>query len=303
MDILRISATGHGINYLPEYYAAATGVFERRGLTVVATAHDPWDGVIHALDAGDADLVLGGIWAPAMYAGAGRDLVSIGQLNARFPKAIVTREPVEDFTWSWMTGRTVLAPGQGGTASYGFTAGVMREHGVDPAGTRFVRDLSTSMLREMYEHGLGDAFVADTITAVSMCRAGSGHVAHDFATAAGPMPNSVYYTDRSRLDEVRDRAVALMAGIDEAMQALSAGADPTAVIAAEWPYGDQQALRQSAAMLAANGTWSGSAIEPAALDRWVAFLHERGLSAKHASYEELVDASVVAAALAEGATR
>jgi NitT/TauT family transport system substrate-binding protein len=303
MDILRISATGHGINYLPEYYAAATGVFERRGLTVVATAHDPWDGVIHALDSGDADLVLGGIWGPAMYAGAGRDLVSIGQLNARFPKAIVTREPVEDFTWSWMTGRTVLAPGQGGTASYEFTAGVMREHGVDPAGTRFVRDLSTSMLREMYEHGLGDAFVADTITAVSMSRAGSGHVAHDFANAAGPMPNSVYYTDRSRLDEVRERAVALMAGIDEAMQALSAGADPTAVIAAEWPHGDQQALRESAAMLAANGTWSGSAIEPAALDRWVAFLHERGLSTKHASYEELVDASVVAAALADGATR
>jgi NitT/TauT family transport system substrate-binding protein len=302
MDTLRISATGHGINYLPEYYAAATGGFERRGLTVVATAHDPWDGVIHALDAGEADLVLGGIWAPAMYAGAGRDLVAIGQLNARFPKAIVTREPVEDFTWSWMTGRTVHAPGQGGTASYEFTAGVMREHGVDPAQTKFVRDLSTSMLRELYEHGLGDAFIADTITATSMRRSGSGHVAHDFADSAGPMPNSVYYTDRSRLDEVHDRAVALMAAIDEAMHALSAGADPTAVIAAEWPHGDQQAFGESAAILAANGTWSGIAIEPAALDRWVGFLHERGLCARHASYDELVDAGVAAAALAEGAT-
>lgn len=301
MDILRISATGHGINYLPQYYADATGGFERRGLAVVATVRDPWDGVITDLDAGAADLVLGGIWAPAMYAGASRELVSIGQLNARFPMAIVTREPIEDFSWGWLSDRTVLAPGQGGTAPYEFTAGVMRENGVDPAQTRFVRDLSTSMLREMYEHGLGDAFIADPLTATSMRLAGTGHVAHLLAESAGPMPNSVYYTDRSRLDEIHDRAVALMAAIAEAMYALSAGADPAAVIAHEWPDGDQQALGETAAMLAADGTWSGVAVEPGALDRWVGLLYERGLCTKHAAFAELVDARVADAAIGEAA--
>ena len=157
MDLLRISATSHGLNYLPEYHAAATGGFARRGLEVAAWARDPWTGTLDDLAAGEADLVLGGIWVPAMYAGAGRDLVAVGQLNARFPMVIVTREPVADFTWSWLTGRTVLAPGAGGTAPYEFTAGVMREHGVDPGAVRFVRDLSTEMLRELFEHGAGDA--------------------------------------------------------------------------------------------------------------------------------------------------
>src|SRR6516165_8479178 len=157
MDRLRIAATSHAINYLPEYHASASGAFARRGLEVTATAHDPWTGVLADLATGTADVALGGIWVPAMYAGMGRDLVAVGQLNARFPQVIVTREPVEDFQWSSLTGRTVLAPGAGGTAPYEFTAGVMREHGVDPSAVKFVRDLSRAMLCELFERGLGDA--------------------------------------------------------------------------------------------------------------------------------------------------
>lgn len=296
MELLRISATGHGINYLPQYYAAATGAFARRGLEVQSTYPMPWDEVIHDLASGAADLALGGIWGPAMYAGAGRELVSVGQLNARFPMAIVTREPTVDFDWGWMAGRTVLAPGQGGTAPYEFVAGLMREAGADPAHTKFVRDLSSPMLVELFEHGLGDAIIADPGTTAALTLAGTGHIAHRIATA-GPMPNSVFYTERGRLDEVHDRAVALMRGIAEAMDALTAGADPTDVIAAEWSDGDQVALGQAAAAMAADGTWSGIAIEPDALDRWVGMLHERGLALKHATFDELVDARVAVAAL------
>jgi hypothetical protein len=83
-----------------------------------------------------------------------------------------------------------------------------------------------------------------------------------------------------------------MGGIAEAMEALSGGADPTSVIAHEWPDGDQDALGAAAAMMAADGTWSGITIEADALDRWVGFLYERGLAVKHATFDELVDARV-----------
>ena len=45
------------------------------------TVPGPWLGTILA---GEADIVLGGLWVPAMYAGRGRTLVSVGQVNARF---------------------------------------------------------------------------------------------------------------------------------------------------------------------------------------------------------------------------
>ncbi len=85
---------------------------------------------MHDLADGSADVALGGLWVPAMYAGNGRDFVAVAQLNDRFPMAIVTRDPVEDFTLSWLLGKTVLAPGQGGGAPGEFTRGLMREAGL-----------------------------------------------------------------------------------------------------------------------------------------------------------------------------
>ena len=301
MDVLRISATSHGINYLPEYYAAATGGFARRGLQVEATARDPWTGVLDDLAGGSADVVLGGIWVPAMFAGHGRELVTVGQLNARFPKVVVTREPVTDFDWSWLTGRTVLVPGVGGTAGYEFTAGVMREHGTDPAGVKFVRDLSNELLLELFEGGLGDVFFADPLTATSLRMRGLGHLSCHLAQVGGVMPNSVYYVRRDRLDELREPLAALLGGVDEAMAALSAGAETGDVLAAEWPHGPHDILAETARYLASNETWSGVRIDPAGCERWFAILRDRGLAGPAATFDALVDHTALDSADTSGA--
>jgi NitT/TauT family transport system substrate-binding protein len=289
MHTLRISATGHGINYLPEYHASATGGFARRGLEVSAWAQNPWTGVLDDLQDGAAEIALGGIWVPAMFAGHGRELVAVGQLNGRFPMAVVTREPVDSFDWSWMTGRTVLVPGVGGTAPYEFTAGLMREGGVDPGGVKFVRDLSTALLREFFENGLGDAMVADPLTATELRLRGHGYMSCHLADVGGVMPNSVYYVLRERLTELREPIAALLGGVAESMTALTAGADTDAVCAAEWPDGPADALAEAAAYLAGNGTWPGVRIERQGAERWFSFLRERGLAGPAATYDALVD--------------
>jgi NitT/TauT family transport system substrate-binding protein len=289
MHLLRISATAHGINYLPEYRASRTGIFARLGLEVRARARDPWTGVLDDLADGSADVALGGIWVPAMFAGRGRDLVAVGQLNGRFPMAIVTREPVAAFDWSWMTGRTVLVPGVGGTAPYEFTAGLMREGGCDPGGVKFVRDLSTGLLRELYENGLGDAIVADPLTATVLRLGGHGYMSCHLADVGGVMPNSVYYVQRERLAELREPIAALLEGVQEAMAALTAGASTDAVCAAEWPDGPAEALADAAHYLAGNGTWPGVRIERDGCERWFSILRERGLAGPAATYDALVD--------------
>lgn len=296
---LRISATAHGSNYLPEYYANRTGGFARRGLSVTASARDPWTGVLDDLADGSADVALGGLWVPAMYSGIARDLVIVGQLNGRFPMIVVTREPVADFEWTWLKGKTVLVPGAGGTAMYEFTAALMREARVDPCGTRFVRDLSTDMLTELYEGGLGDAIVTDLLSAALLARNGSGFPSGRLAELGGPMPNSVYYVRRDRLTELSDGLVALLSGVREAMTALNAGADPAAVLTAEWPDLEQEVLLGAASELAGNGTWCGVRVDPTASDRWTSMLHARGLTQAEVRYADIVDTTVVD--LVEGA--
>ena len=252
-------------------------------------ARDPWTDVLQDLDDGDADVALGGIWAPAMYAGRGRDLVTIGQLNARFPMVLLTREPVEYFDWTWTKGKTVLVPGAGGTAMYEFTAGVMRESGAEPAEVRFVRDLSSQMLSELFEHGLGDALLVDLLAATVMHERGTGYLTCRLADAGGPMPNSVYYVRRERLDDLHDRLVKLMAGINEAMIALNSGAHSADVLAAEWPLVPVELLQAAAAELIASGTWSDVRIDASACDRWVSILRAGGLVTTDISFPGLVD--------------
>jgi NitT/TauT family transport system substrate-binding protein len=296
MDRLRISATAHGQNYLPQYYADARGALRDRGLEMSAIVRDPWSGVLDDLATGEADVVLGGLWVPAMYHGKGRELVAFGQLNARYPRVLITREAVPDFEWGWLAERTVLAPGAGGTAPYEFTAGLMREQGFDPSAVKWVRDLSGPMLRELFEEGLGDALISDHTTAYALRDLGVGQPTVDLATLAGPMPNSVYYAEAARLDELHERLVAFMAGIDEGMRELRDGADAGAVLAASFPTGPQDALLEATATYARNGIWESIRLEPASVGRWIGILRDRGLVTSDVSYDDLVDGRVAAAA-------
>jgi NitT/TauT family transport system substrate-binding protein len=299
MDTLRISSTGFGLNYLPHGYAELTGLFEANGVKVEINPRPVWTDVLADLDAGDADLVLGGLWVPAMLAGTGRDYVVIGQVNARFPMAIVTREPIDDFELSWLSGRIVLVPGVGGTAPYEFTAGLMREAGVRPGDTRFVRDLSTELLVDLYEGGLGDAMVADLATTTGLAHRGHGVLSFQHAEVSGPMPNSVYYTRRDRLEELRPAAVAFLTAIHQGMAAVTAStvAELEPVLAARWPDLHPDVRAAATRTLIGNGTWEGVRIDEAGCTRWTSMLDDAGLIAHPAPFASLVDTAVADAAI------
>ncbi|HEX4251521.1 MAG TPA: hypothetical protein VH008_26910 [Pseudonocardia sp.] len=82
MDELAISATANGLDYLPEYLAETTGLFRDAGLAVTSRDRDPWTGVLDDLDSGAADIALGGLWVPGMYAGSERKLTVYVLLGA-----------------------------------------------------------------------------------------------------------------------------------------------------------------------------------------------------------------------------
>lgn len=290
MTSLRISATARGLNYLPEYFAQEQGLFAERGIEVTAVARDPWTGVLDDLESGDADLALGGLWVPAMYAGSSRHYSVVAQLNHQFPMAVVTRRPIQDFSWFDLTGKTVLAPGAGGSAPYEFTAGLLREAGVDPAGTRFVRDLSTAMLVELFQAGLGDAIIADLVTATSLVHAGYGEIAIEHAVVGGVMPNSVYYCRTDRLDELEPVLTGFVAALDESMTALAgrSAESLTGLVTAMWPDVPPAVLLSATEKLLASRTWETVVVDPAACDRWTGILQDAGLVTTAPSYDDLI---------------
>ncbi|WP_431238461.1 ABC transporter substrate-binding protein [Mycolicibacterium aichiense] len=292
---LNISATAHALNYLPQYYADYTGLFADHELTVNASARDPWTGVLDDLDSGAADIALGGLWVPAMYHAGPRDLTVFAQVNHQFPKALVMREPRPDFQWEELTGKTVLAPGIGGSAPYAFTAGLIREAGVDPGSVTFLRDLSTPMYVEMFEAGLGDAIVTDLVTAEAMQHNGTGFIAADYTEVGGLGPNSVYYCRTDRLEELSVRLVHFISALRDSMQLLkSVGvAELAPLMRVHWPTTRIETLSGACERMLLSRTWDTPIIDADATDRWTRILHAERMVQVAPRFTELVDTAVV----------
>ncbi|KRD08689.1 hypothetical protein ASE48_09090 [Mycobacterium sp. Root265] len=292
---LNISATAHAPNYLPQYYADTLGLFSERGLQVNATAKDPWTGVLDDLDSGAADVALGGLWVPAMYWNTPRELTVFAQVNHQFPKALVTRSPRTDFGWSELVGATVLAPGIGGSAPYAFTAGLIREAGVDPASITFLRDLSTPMFIELFEAGLGEAIVLDLVNAEVLQERGTGYIAEEYTQTGGLGPNSVYYCRTDRFAELTDRLVAFTAALEESMQLMTSVdlADLHPLLEQHWPTTPAVPLRKACARMLGSHTWDTTRIDPAATERWMRILLDENMIRQAPSFDALVETTIV----------
>lgn len=299
MDQLTVTATANGLNYLPEYVADVGGLFAAAGLEVTATARDPWTGVLDDLESGAADVALGGLWVPGMYAGTDREVTVVGQLNHAFPMTIVARDAVGPVGLDWLAGKVALAPGAGGSAPYEFTAGLIREAGLDPAATRWVRDLSTAMMIELYRGGLGDAIVLDLLSASELVAAGHGTIVFSHLDQGGVMPNSVYYVRTDRVDELADKVERFVGAVEQGMQKITSGdadSEIATVLAARWPEKDPALLRSAVDQMAAGGVWDTTVIDPEASDRWMRILVDGGLVTRAPSLAELTGGHAVGAA-------
>lgn len=292
---LNISATAHAPNYLPQYYADAIGLFAERDLAVTETARDPWTGVLDDLASGDADVALGGLWVPAMYWNTPRELTVFAQVNHQFPKAIVTRTERPHFTWSDLEGATIIAPGIGGSAPYAFTAGLMREAGVDPASATFLRDLSTPMFIELFEAGLGDAIVLDLVNAEVLQDRKTGYIAEEYTQTGGLGPNSVYYCRTDRFAELSDRLVAFTSALQESMQLMKslALADVESLLAHHWPATPTAPLGKAVDRMLRSHTWDTVRIDAAATERWMRILHDEKMIRTAPAFSELIDTTII----------
>ena len=109
------------------------------------------------------------------------------------------------------------------------------------------------------------------------------------------MPNSVYYVRRDQLEWLHEELVCLMAGVGTSMAELvrSAGAGTDALLTEHWPDAPLAALRSCVGELAANGTWSGTRVDPAACQRWTSMLYRAGLCTRELRWDDIVDDSAV----------
>lgn len=217
MDTFRIAATGHSLNYLPEYVAVEQGFFKDENLEVDAVVPNPWDLVLNEIHTNNSQAALGGIWVPAMYKNRGKDLVAFAKVSARCPLVIVGRKQKE-FNFSDLETSTILVPGSNGASPGLFLDLLLIEHNVDKHKVNFIQNLSGSMLAELFVGGLGDYILIDPVTATRLTRQIDVHIVSPLAQTGGPIPWSVYYTEKGTSGDNPDMQIRFVRALNKGMQ-------------------------------------------------------------------------------------
>jgi NitT/TauT family transport system substrate-binding protein len=269
MDKYHVSATGHSLNYLPEYVAGWNGYFADEGLAYSVSVPKPWDQVLDDLNSGAAQAALGGIWVPSMYRGRSTSYTPFAKVSGRAPLALLGRESPDAFTWESLIGRVVLMKGSNGASVGLYLKMVLRENGIDPNSVRYVQDLDGVMLGELFLGGLGDYLFIDQLSAAHLAKTSDTSIVFAAAAQGGDIPWSVYYAP-GPLNGERPLHARFARAISRGMEWLQER-DPDQYaeqLQQAFPGKDPEILAALAREFKDHGMWQNARIERESYDRW-----------------------------------
>lgn len=111
-----LNEVAHSIFYAPMYIAIEKGYFEEEGLDLTLVTGFGADKTMTAVISGEADIGFMGSEA-SIYTyneGANDYVVNFAQLTQRAGNFLVAREPLPDFKWEDLKGKSVLGGRKGG---------------------------------------------------------------------------------------------------------------------------------------------------------------------------------------------
>ena len=291
LDKVRVTATGAGVSYYPEFLARHLQYFADEDLIVETEApgHGPW--VARALDQGTADVALGGIWRPLMYRGRLSTYSVFAQLCARCPLVLVGREESDDFVWSDIEGRSVLIP-DGAPSPLMVLLGVLKREGVEMGRYRLIQDFMAPEATDLFRGGLADYYLVAPVTSDVLVAEGVGHVVTTLAKSFGPNPWSVYYGRPDFLAHPANLAGRFARGIERALQWIQTHDPEEApeVLEKYFPGVDVDLTAQSIRTLRALGVWDTTIeIGKQGLASWQEVIRNYGLTDRIFEYDEIIE--------------
>ena len=300
MQKFRIAATGHSLNYLPEYIAHRRGFFAEQDLDVTVSVPSPWDLVLTELRNGSASAALGGIWVPSMYHDRVRRYTAFAQVANRAPLALVGRVGAAAFSFDGLRGRTVLMKGSNGASVGLYLKMLLRENAVEPTEVNYIQDLDGTMLADLFSGGMGDYLLVDYLSARALLtRHDHLEIVLEAVSDGGDIPWSVYYCEAETITpEVLDVQERFCFGLHQDMEwIMERDAESFRTDLADlFPNVPTDVAVQLANVFRRDRMWTTPMVNRAGYDRW-----QQGIAGGHLvpdplPYRSIVDDGPAAAA-------
>ena len=193
-SVIRINEVTHSVFYAPLYLAMNLGYFEEEGITIKLTNGGGSNVSMSALLSGSADVALLGPETVCYVAAQGskNHPLIFGQLTKRDGSFLVSRTNEQNFSWSNLENKTVIAGRKGGLPAMTFEYVVNNLGLID--GDNITLDTSTAfnMMVPTFEAGSGDYCTMFEPTASEYVAAGKGYIVASVGEYSGEIPYTCF---------------------------------------------------------------------------------------------------------------
>lgn len=261
---ITLNEVAHSIFYAPQYVAIENGYFADEGIDLNLVTGFGADKVMTSLIANEAQIGFMGSEASVyVYLEGSKDYaVNFAQLTQRAGNFLVSREPVENFSWEDIKGKTVLAGREGGMPQMVFEY-ILKNNGIDPQNDlNMIQNIDFGLTAGAFTGGQGDMTIEFEPHATSLELQKEGTVVASLGVESGYVPYTAYCAKQSYLEANPEIIQAFTNAIQKGLEYVNNhSADEIAkVIAPQFPETDVETIAIIIERYQSQGTWKNDTI-------------------------------------------
>ena len=202
-NVIKLSEVTHSTFYAPLYVAINMGFFEEEGLQIELTSGEGADKVMASITSKSVDVGLMGPEA-VIYCHINNQKdypVVFGQLTKRDGAFLVSKVNYENFDWSMVKGKRLLAGRKGGVPAMTLEY-VLNQNNVQTNELNFDTSVSFANMAGVFQ--ADDSVDFTTLfepTASEVVASGKGHIVASIGIDSGEIPYTAFATSKSFLKE------------------------------------------------------------------------------------------------------
>ncbi|MCM1325026.1 MAG: ABC transporter substrate-binding protein [Bacteroidales bacterium] len=215
-----LNEVAHSIFYAPMYVAIEEGYFAEEGIDLELVTGFGADKTMTAVLTGEADIGFMGCESTVYtYAGGTEDyVVNFAQLTQRAGNFLVSREPIDDFSWDMLKEKNVLGGRAGGMPEMVFEY-ILEKNNIDAkTDLNIDQSIDFGSTAAAFSGGQGDFTVEFEPHATSLEMKGDGYVVASLGEESGYVPYTSFSAKKSYItkngDTVQSFTNALKKGMD-----------------------------------------------------------------------------------------
>ncbi len=288
-----LNEVAHSIFYAPMYVAIEEGYFAEEGIDLTLVTGFGADKTMTAVLTGEAEIgFMGSESSVYTYLGGTDDyVVTFAQLTQRAGNFLVSREPVDNFTWSMLKGKEVLGGRAGGMPQMVFEY-ILKKNNIDPKTDLSIdQSIDFGSTAAAFSGGQGEFTVEFEPHATALEQKGDGYVVASLGEDSGYVPYTAFSARKSYIEEnpeiIQGFTNALQKGMDYVLS--HTPEEIAAVIKPQFEETEDEALIAIIKRYYDQDTWKDNLIfEEESFTLLQDILEDAGELEKRVPYEDLV---------------